>query len=162
MGRGFSVRLAAKLALLSTGLALGACSMPDFGSMRLIPDSDALFRPQSVTTYRDRQVGPVTAGDLIDSSGRCTGGGEPGSQGGGVALEMTECEVVNRVGVAQAVDIGNDAGERVTTLTYMSGPRPGVYRFIGGRLKTLERGPEPVQERPQRRAPPRRAADTAR
>jgi hypothetical protein len=136
--------------------------MPDLGSMRVLPDADALFRPQSVTTYRERQVGPVTANDLVDSSGLCASGGEAGAQGGGVSLEMTECEVVTRLGVPQSVNIGGEAGERVATLTYVGGARPGNYQFIGGRLKNMERGPEPVPERPQRRAPPRRSAQSAR
>jgi hypothetical protein len=175
MDRGLAVRMIARTALLSWALALCACSMPDFGSMRL-PDTETLLRPQSVTNFRDRQLGPVTAADLVDSSGRCAeafaaadaGAAQSGEPGGptiasGISLEMTECDVVKRAGVAQAVDIGSEAGERVATLTYSGGPRPGVYRFVGGRLKTMERGPEPPpQQRPQRRAPPKRTADTAR
>jgi hypothetical protein len=151
------------MALFLTVLALGGCTMPDFASMRVVPDADALFRPQSVTTFRERQLGPVTANDLVDSSGRCATAGDGGGQGGGVSLDMTECEVVGRLGVPQSVNVGGEAGERVSTLTYVSGARPGNYQFIGGRLKNMERGPEPVQEqRPQRRAPPRRSADSAR
>ena len=140
--------------------------------MRL-PDA-TLFRGTSVTSFRDKPLAPVTPQDLVEADGRCAfaaaepsadqaggPGGVPATSGG-IALEMTECEVVQRAGVAERVELGSDAGERVATLTYLGGPRPGVYRFIGGRLKTMERGPEPPpQQRPQRRAPPRRA-DTAR
>lgn len=62
----------------------------------------------------------------------------------GVALGMTECEVVRVAGYTSQVEIGaNERGQRSTVLTYAGGPRPGVYRFTGGRLVSVERGPEP-------------------
>jgi hypothetical protein len=47
-------------------------------------------------------------------------------------------------------------GERETTLTYLSGNRPGIYRFRGGRLISMERVAEPAQP-----TKPQRAAKTA-
>ena len=44
-------------------------------------------------------------------------------------------------------------GERSVTLTYLSGDRPGIYRFRNGRLVTMERVAEPAQ--------PKRPAKTA-
>jgi hypothetical protein len=147
-------------------LALGACSaMPDWDSFHA-PTADALFKRTSVTSYREKALGPVAPEDLVDASGRCAGayvpppasadGEQPGqanvSQDAGVpaipsavALEMSECDVVKRAGTAENVDIGSANGsERVVTLTYLNGPRPGIYHFSAGRLKSMERAPEPV------------------
>jgi hypothetical protein len=70
----------------------------------------------------------------------------------GIALQMTECEVVRVAGYTERVEIGgNERGQRSVTLTYMSGPRPGIYRFLGGRLASMERVAEPVQpKKPQK------------
>ena len=57
---------------------------------------------------------------------------------------MTECDVVRRAGQAEKVDFGvNDRGERTVTLTYVRGPSPGIYRFAGGRLASIEGAPAP-------------------
>jgi hypothetical protein len=159
-------------------LALGACgtlSLPDADSFRL-PDTETLFRPYSVTNFRDRQLAPVTAEDLVDAEGRCAGAavpaepsGEPGAgqlavspQETGVptipaaiVLDMTECDVVKRAGLPQRVEIGSDGGERSATLTYLSGSRPGIYRFAAGRLKSMERAPEPPPQPKPTKRPPR-------
>jgi hypothetical protein len=152
---------------LSALLALGACSaMPDWESFHA-PTADALFRRTSVTSYSDKGLGPVLPEDLVDASGRCAGAYVPppapadgeqapaataSAQGAdvpmipsAVALEMSECDVVKRAGTAEKVDIGAGNGsDRVVTLTYLNGPRPGIYHFSGGRLKSMERAPEPV------------------
>ena len=72
---------------------------------------------------------------------------------GGVALGMTECDTVRRVGQPNDVNIGADAkGERKVVLTYLSGTRPGVYTFTGGRLKQIARAPgQPAPEKPTRK-----------
>lgn len=58
----------------------------------------------------------------------------------GVALAMTECEVVRVAGYTERVEISADErGRRNVTMTYMSGPRPGIYRFTDGRLTSMER-----------------------
>ena len=57
---------------------------------------------------------------------------------------MTECDVVRRAGAPEQLQIGADArGDRETVITYIRGPRPGIYRFVAGRLTSIERGPEP-------------------
>lgn len=72
-----------------------------------------------------------------------------------IALEMTECDVVKRAGVADRVEIGaNERGERSTTLTFLQGARPGIYRFADGRLKSMERAPAPpAPPKPVRKKP---------
>jgi hypothetical protein len=70
----------------------------------------------------------------------------------GIALAMTECQVVSVAGYTDRVEIGaNERGERTVTLTYLSGDRPGTYRFRGGRLVSMERVAEPqAAKKPQR------------
>jgi len=59
---------------------------------------------------------------------------------GGIALAMTECEVAQRAGYPGNVEIGSEGGgERSVVLTYREGPWPGIYRFRGGRLASIER-----------------------
>lgn len=65
---------------------------------------------------------------------------------GGIALGMTECQAVRRAGLPSNVSIGaDDKGERRTVVTYMSGPWPGIYTFNSGRLKIIDRVPEPAK-----------------
>jgi hypothetical protein len=80
---------------------------------------------------------------------------------GGIALGMTECEVVRRAGVPSNVSIGADAkGERKVDISYLDGYRPGIYHFVSGRLKVVEQAPNaksPTQRRNQKRKPPKTA-----
>ena len=57
----------------------------------------------------------------------------------GVPLGSTECEVVARLGGPYSVEIKKGPrGERVTRLTYVSGPRFGAYDFTNNRLTKIE------------------------
>lgn len=68
--------------------------------------------------------------------------------GGGIALGMSECEVVYRAGSPTSVQLGRTPnGDRTAALTFNAGPRPGIYRFEGGRLTDMDRveaPPSPV------------------
>jgi hypothetical protein len=80
---------------------------------------------------------------------------------GGIGLDMTECEVVSRAGPPEKLDFGtNERSERTVVVTYIQGPRPGIYRFTAGRLTSVERAPEPPAPpkpvRPQKKPPPKR------
>ena len=164
-------------------LALGACALPDFESFRA-PTADNIFRPLSVTNVKDRVLPPVAPDDLVDASGRCAGayvpsavsaGDQPGSsapvtvqQAGvpmipsAVSLEMSECDVVKRAGFPERVELGtNERNERTATLSYMGGPRPGIYSFVEGRLKSMERGPEPTPSAKTAKKPAKPAPKTA-
>ena len=56
---------------------------------------------------------------------------------------MTECDVVRRAGAPEQLQIGADErGDRAVVITYIRGPRPGIYRFAAGRLVSIERAPE--------------------
>ncbi len=71
----------------------------------------------------------------------------------GIALQMTECQVVAVAGYTERVEIGADHGQRSVTLTYLSGERPGIYRFVNGRLASMERVAEPEQPKKPARKP---------
>ena len=72
----------------------------------------------------------------------------------GIALAMTECQVMSIAGYTDRVEIGANArGERTVTLTYLSGDRPGIYHFRNGRLTAMDRVAEP--------APPKKPVKTA-
>jgi hypothetical protein len=50
--------------------------------------------------------------------------------------------VVRRAGQVEQIDVAvDDRGERTVVLTYVRGPLPGIYRFSGGRLVSIERAP---------------------
>ena len=105
---------------------------------------------------RSNQALYFTAGPQTGPAGAAPGALPPEVRGGprGVALQMTECQVVGIIGATDRVEIGaNERGERTVTLTYVSGDRPGIYRFRNGRLASMERVAEPAQpKRPARAA----------
>src|SRR5690349_5239492 len=177
MGR--SVNQVARAGLLAVAGALAACSasMPDLTQVKL-PNTRTLM-PQNVDTYvppvSTRALKPVGPGDLVDAQGFCAGaaaapaaaqGSETGAGpvappvagpaiAGPVGLEMTECEVVAAVGPPRSVNIaGDEQGIRKVTIVFMGNERAGTYEFIGGRLKALERGPEPPAPPPQPKKKP--------
>ena len=93
-----------------------------------------------MTNYKDKTLPPVAAADLVDANGSCAGAAPPVTASGegvpmipaAIALEMSECDVVKRAGVAEKVEIGtNDRRERTATLTYINGQRPGHLSFHG-------------------------------
>jgi hypothetical protein len=177
MGRSF--KRVSRAALLAAAGALAACSasLPDFSQFKL--PTPRTVMPQNVDTYvppvSTRAVKPVGPGDLVDGQGMCAGAAPPpaattgqGSETGApvvppagpalpgaVGLEMTECEVVAAVGPPQSVNIGSDEhGSRRVTMVFTGNERAGTYEFIGGRLKSLERGPEPPAPPPQPKKKP--------
>jgi hypothetical protein len=105
---------------------------------------------------------PISSQSFTSESPPAAPGSAPGGESlpavtGGIALEMTECQVAQRAGLADRVEIGaNERSERAVSLTYMRGERPGIYRFVSGRLVSIERGPEPPPE-PKPAKPVKRA-----
>jgi hypothetical protein len=86
-----------------------------------------------------------TSEALVGRDGRCEGDVsiDPALLRGGsgeIQLGSTECEVVARMGGPYSVDIqrGN-GGARTARLTYVSGPKVGVYVFVNNRLTAIER-----------------------
>jgi hypothetical protein len=69
--------------------------------------------------------------------------------GRGIGLEMTECEVERTAGYTDRVEITSDQlGRRHVVLTYVQGEHAGIYRFEGGRLKSIERAPDAAPQAP--------------
>lgn len=146
----------AVLAAAACALALPGCSnTPSWGDVKLVPNVSS-FVPTNANAFNQASVNtrrPVTAADLVDAQGACASAG--GEAGGGVGLDMTECQVVAALGAPQAVDISrNERGDRVATMTFASGERAGVYRFVSGRLASVERAAG-AAEPPARKPPPR-------
>lgn len=138
--------------------ALAACSAPDFSSINILPNfgNAARFESLNVASAPARDaLRPVTPADLVGPQGQCAGtGADTGLTQGGIALEMTECEVVKRAGTPENVQVGtNERGDRAVTLTYNGGPRPGIYHFAGGRLYDIDRVAEPPPEPPKPKKP---------
>ncbi|HLN07401.1 MAG TPA: hypothetical protein VK281_00310 [Xanthobacteraceae bacterium] len=72
--------------------------------------------------------------------------------GPAVGLGMSECEVVYALGHTDRMEVGGERGQRAVVLTYVQGPRPGIYRFAGGRLVSIERGQEaPAPAKPEKK-----------
>jgi hypothetical protein len=162
-GGGLRARLRGA-AVAAAAIAVSGCSWgPDMSEFRL-PNRNT-FLPSSTAAYVGpvSRTGPVGPADLVDGQGYCSGGAGQGSPDAasarGVGLEMTECEVVRSLGPPQAAEIGNEGnGVRAAVLTYRSGDRPGIYRFSGGRLKSIEQGDEPL---PAAKKPPAKKPKSA-
>jgi hypothetical protein len=134
---------------------------------------------------------PITANDLVNGNGSCAApvaaapaqvaaaGTPPGPpaaappsaapsdpsalMGGGVALGMSECDLVYRAGQPSSVQIGNAPnGDRAAVLTFQSGPHPGIYRFLRGALTEMDRvaetAPPPQVAKKKPAKPPKKAA----
>jgi hypothetical protein len=104
---------------------------------------------------------PVGAQDLVTAEGYCAGMPQPGSPdgaqaladgpagapvavGGSVALGHTECDVVRGIGAPDSVNLSsNPRGERQAVVTWLHGPRAGIYTFNAGRLSSIDEAPQP-------------------
>jgi hypothetical protein len=159
------------LAALAMTAALGGCADVDFSaSGGWFQKRIDLVGRSGGYTYADlgetRKQRTIAANELVDANGGCpppaasqpapaAAPGGPGVVpapapapdsllGGGVALGMSECEVVYRAGQPNSVQLGkNPNGDRTAILTYNSGPRPGIYHFERGALMVMDRVAEP-------------------
>lgn len=119
---------------------------------------------------------PVAAQDLVSGEGYCAGMPQPdGAQaladgpagapaaapaGGTVALGHTECDVVRGIGAPETVNLSsNSRGERQAVITWLHGPRAGIYTFTAGRLNSVEAAPQ--AEAPARPAKAKKRAKAA-
>jgi hypothetical protein len=157
--RGNRLRMA--LVLFAAPPLLAGCGGVDLS----LKDAEWFNRPAmfsrslSIETPPLSDSRPVQAADLISAEGFCAGMALPADanamtasappaaaavQGSaGIAIGRTECEVARAAGAPDNVSIGSERGQRVTVLTYVRGPRPGIYRFADGRMTSMERGAEP-------------------
>jgi hypothetical protein len=176
------------LSALALAVALSGCANIEFDSSQgwFSKPLDVLGRGSGYTVSdlrESRKDRPITAADLVDGNGACAAPAavqptaeSPGANpaptpdgasllGGGISLGMSECDVVHRAGQPTAVQLGrNPNGDRTAVMTFNSGPRPGVYRFEGGRLMQMDRAevqppapaaPKTVKKKP---AKPQQAA----
>jgi hypothetical protein len=146
---GSSIVTAADLVGPDGRCAFDATPVPTFSAPP--PDAVAPSPVADPINPRSNQAVYFTAGP---ATGRTASVAPPEVRGGprGISLQMTECQVVQLAGYTDRVEIGaNERGQRIATLTYLSGDRPGIYRFVGGRLASMER----VMEPPQLKKPPR-------
>jgi hypothetical protein len=157
------------LALLTIAPAVAGCSggADMFQSDLLSKDAEwfsrsgrLFIRNVSIDTPPLTPDKPVTAEDLVSADGACPGmaptananaladGAAAAPQapvGGTVALGHTECDVVRGIGAPSSVNLSNNPrGDRVTVVTWTTGPRAGIYTFTAGRLSSIERGADPV------------------
>jgi hypothetical protein len=156
-------------AALATAVALGGCANVDYEAGGWFSRPLDLFGRKGGYTYSElqetRKQRSMTGSDLVDASGACpppraaqaapaqaNPGAVPAAPpqpdsllGGGIALGMSECDVVYRAGAPGSVQIGQKPnGDRTAVLTYNAGPRPGIYHFEGGALMTIDRVAEPA------------------
>ncbi len=152
------------LVTLAMAVALAGCAGFDAPGSWFAKPLDVLGRNASYNYSElgeSKQERRITANDLVDANGACPTAAAPGQTqsaaanpggspaaspdadsllGGGVGIGMSECDVVARVGQPNAVNLGkNPNGDRSAILTFKSGPRPGVYRFVAGRLTEMDR-----------------------
>ncbi len=146
----------ATVAMLATVGGCGSFSdVGSVGSVNLLPKVSNLSRPDWLTysgAKDEFSLRPVTAADLVSAEGQCAmataeAAADTSPDGvtvpGGIALQMTECDVVRRAGAPEQLQVGADErGDRAVVITYVRGPRPGIYRFSAGRLTSVERVPE--------------------
>ena len=158
------------LAALATALALSGCADVDWSSPQAwfarpldVSGRKGGYTFSELQESKQRQR-PITANDLVNSNGSCpppaiapAPAPAPGSQvtapaapaadaaallGGGVALGMSECDVVFRAGAPSSVQIGRlPNGDRSAVLTFDTGPRAGIYRFESGALREMDSVP---------------------
>jgi len=138
--------LAPLLGACTSDLGLNSFSVPSTSSL-------GLNRYAFSGRHSDFSLPAPGPGELVGPQGQCAATGEPGATGadptsaavaqGGIALQMTECEVVRRAGLPDKIESGESRTHRHLMLTYLQGPRPGIYTFISGRLAAIERVAEP-------------------
>jgi hypothetical protein len=168
VGTGFIVRNArlskSLIALLALAPAIAGCnsSLDQFQSEFMSKDaqwfkrSGRLFiRNVSIDAPPLTPDKPVTAEDLVSADGACPGmappanaladnaAGAPAPVGGTVALLHTECDVIRGIGAPDSVNISTTpGGGRMAVVTWLRGPRAGIYTFTSGRLSSVEAAPE--------------------
>lgn len=164
----------------AAALVLASCQMPDLNQFQTPKlDINALIPPDPNQFARKQRVlQAVGQADLVDASGTCAsavapaGLSETGAEAPqqapaaepppgpprGIALEMTECEVVRAAGRPAEVQISADErGERTVVMVFPQPEKP-TYRFVAGRLKVVERGAEPPPQQPAGKRPAKKPA----
>src|SRR5262249_13631709 len=125
----FDRRLMSVLALAAGLPVVGACSSD---SASILPKTPDLLRPDCRSYSGNKEefsLRPAGPQDLVGPDGQCAAAAaapEPAGEAAsgapsqsGIALQMTECDVVRRAGVPDRVEGGtSERGERSLVLTY--------------------------------------------
>ena len=159
--------LACAAALAVWAPLVGACSSDNPGGINVVPKPGDLLRPDwlSFSGHKEEfSLRPPGPEDLVGPEGQCAGlapdpaadqTGEAPVQpvvSGGIALQMTECDVVRRAGTPDRVELGtNDRGERAAVLT-VRGPRRAstVSRAVGCSRSSAVGPAQPVRQKRRR------------
>jgi hypothetical protein len=156
-------------------LLLSACATDTTPAPAKVSDMFATPEWAKGNQARAKTTRAITQADLMNQDGSCAletppaatdgvasnsptandplaGSGPLPALAGGVGLGMTECQVVQRTGFPDTFNIGAEGTERIATLTVTRGSWPGLYRFRGGRLVSIERIDVPAPAKPTRQA----------
>lgn len=176
-----AARLGRACCTLGAFMILAGCTG---ASELLSKDAEWFSRPtrlfgsdMSVSTAPLTPKKAVTPDELVSADGTCAGmavvespdanvnpaaSAAPGATpaavpgtGGNIGFDSTECDIVRFAGIPNSTELGaNERGERTIVMTYLGGPRPGIYRFTAGRLTAIERValPEPPPRATKRRS----------
>jgi hypothetical protein len=139
-------------------LFLGACSA-DLNLNNVTFKPENVLNPSAWTTF---SVPLKKDPDLLSAEGKCSAAG-PDQEAVhlGIALHMTECEVVRLAGPAEKLEFGSDSrSQRLLVLTYLQGPHSGIYRFRDGRLVVIERAPSRTETSPPKRGGSKKPASS--
>jgi hypothetical protein len=153
--------------VVAMSLMLGACSVGGFSDVFSkppeLPKLDMELNPFSRVTSATAPGATrivVTPADFVNADGSCAGQSSDSNTGNpvptGIALEMTECGMVQLLGPPEKLDVGaNERGERSVTMLYSKGERPGLYTFTRGQLTAMDRvEPPPPPPKPKKPAKP--------
>ncbi len=174
------LRVAAVAAVAAFGLS--ACAVSERSAEPGTRLSDIFATPDwaQFTTSKSTAQRAIAPEDLVSADGHCASTPDPAitaqtegaappaaetgdplsGQGplpkpqGGIALSMTECQVVQRAGIPDRVEIGADGTERTATITVLRGTWPGLYRFRSGRLVSIEQVEVPPAPKPAKARKP--------
>lgn len=127
-------------------------------AQRAITQDDLLTADGRCAVPAEQMTAPATDGAATPDAGAPAGQGTLPAVQGGVALAMTECQVVLRTGAPDTFNISAEGTERITTMTVTRGTWPGLYRFRGGRLVSIERVDVPAPPKPVRSAKSKKTA----
>jgi hypothetical protein len=177
------------LMMAALAIALGGCSSLGLDNDQPLFRKRFDFSGQSGGyTFSDTQQAKrdqsITAADLVAANGSCppppvasvapaataspaaepvVAPDTPSLLGEGIALGMSECDVVWRAGAPNNVELGKGPnGGRTAVLTFNGGQRAGIYRFEGGRLAEMDSVaplPAPPQAAKKKPAKPKKPAN---
>jgi hypothetical protein len=130
--------------LMASALALIVAACDQSHLADFAPKAPRFIDLSPLPTNPTRPAHVLAPARLVGPDGSCPAATASGFVGSGIALEMSECDVIERAGPPANMDVGaNRRGERTAVMTYQQGERAGVYRFVNGRLATIERVAQP-------------------